>query len=157
MIRFLSRSACSSLGNVSALLEPIAMKEAAVISIRLRGRLFMERVRSGAGFLSHYLSRPNFTGGSAVPPSMLTRSAASPTNLTNAQGTARSTLVCSNNRARVGGVVLEISAMSLEGRTLARIIKEFGDADQAIVADLLRSYYGREQVRVCWNILELSK
>ena len=42
--------------------------------------------------------------------------------------------------------MLEISAMSLEGRTLARIIKEFGDADQAIVADLLRSYYGRESL-----------
>src|SRR6266480_2709793 len=53
--------------------------------------------------------------------------------------------------------MLEISAMSLEERTLARIIKEFGDANQAIVADLLRSYYGREQERVCWNILELSK
>src|SRR5438309_5163078 len=55
MVRFLSRSACSSLVNLSALLELSATQKAALISNSLRGRLFMERFRGGGGFLSHYL------------------------------------------------------------------------------------------------------
>src|SRR5207249_3003963 len=55
MIRFLSRSACSSLVNLSALLDLGAMKEAAAISNSLRGRLFMQSVRGGTEFLSDYL------------------------------------------------------------------------------------------------------
>src|ERR1700730_9032326 len=52
MIRFLSRSACSSLVNLSALLKPRAMKQVVAISNSLRGCLFMERLRVGTDFLS---------------------------------------------------------------------------------------------------------
>src|SRR4029077_4519419 len=56
MVRFLSRSACSSLVKLSALLELSVMKAAAMISKSLRDRLFMERVRGGTEFLSDYLT-----------------------------------------------------------------------------------------------------
>src|SRR5712692_4442423 len=55
MIRFLSRSACSSLVNLPALLELSATQKAALIANSLRGRLFMESVRGGTRFLSDYL------------------------------------------------------------------------------------------------------
>ena len=45
----------------------------------------------------------------------------------------------------------------MEQRILERIRREFQDADQICVIELLASYPGPESDRVRWDILELSK
>jgi hypothetical protein len=47
--------------------------------------------------------------------------------------------------------------MSLEKRTLDRIVKEFPASQQTSVAELLASYAGPEPERMVWDILILSK
>jgi hypothetical protein len=47
--------------------------------------------------------------------------------------------------------------MSLEPRTLERIVREFSASEQALVIELLSGYSGPEAGRVAWDILELSK
>jgi hypothetical protein len=47
--------------------------------------------------------------------------------------------------------------MSLEQRTLERILKEFSGSNEALVIELLSSYSGPETGRVIWDVLELSK
>ena len=47
--------------------------------------------------------------------------------------------------------------MDLEQRSIERIAKDFLQAEQASVVELLSGYAGPEPGRVTWDILELSK
>ena len=47
--------------------------------------------------------------------------------------------------------------MDLEQRSTERIAKDFSQAEQASVVELLTGYAGPEPARVTWDILELSK
>ncbi len=47
--------------------------------------------------------------------------------------------------------------MGLEQRSIERIAKDFLQAEQASIVELLTSYAGPEPARVTWDILELSK
>jgi hypothetical protein len=47
--------------------------------------------------------------------------------------------------------------MDLEQRSIERIAKDFAQAEEASVVELLTGYAGPEPARVTWDILELSK
>jgi hypothetical protein len=47
--------------------------------------------------------------------------------------------------------------LSLEQRTLERILKEVPAPDQAAVIEALSGYAGPEPARVVWDVLQLSK
>jgi hypothetical protein len=47
--------------------------------------------------------------------------------------------------------------MDLAQRSIERIAKDFSQAEQASIVELLTGYAGPEPARVTWDILELSK
>ena len=47
--------------------------------------------------------------------------------------------------------------MSLEHRTIDRIVRDFAENERASVSEILATYCGPEATRVVWDVLELSK